>query len=206
MPNMHNNINMTSADESRTGRIVRGERFPIYLQTTTFLWLYRISLTSQNIIRWLKLPFVLTCWSLTPSGLILGLCDGLVVDSEGYLWTHLSCFLLCSLHLRLVFREKNAFSPTQCNRKHLPWCEMCPYRIHAEVERGVEEFYTLWPKLSSYNRNKAGMNSLMISESGSFHMKWQWTPSHTPTASTRRALRPCFTVNSVLSHYNPAHF
>ena len=36
-------------------------------------------------------------------------------------------------------REKCFFSPTQRNRKHLPWCEMCPYRIHAEEERGGEE-------------------------------------------------------------------
>lgn len=164
---------MTPVWESWTGRKVRGERrFPTYRQTTTFLWFYHVRLTSQNIIRWLKLPSVQTCCSLTPSGLILGLCDGLVSDSEGYLWTHLLFFLLCSLHLWLGIRErerkKNAFSPTRCNRKHLPWCEMCPCRIHAEVERGVEEFHPLWTKLSSYNRNKAGMNSLMISESRRF--------------------------------------
>lgn len=110
VPNMHKSINMTPARESWTGKKARGERrFPIYRQTTTFLWFYRIRLTSQNIIRWLKLPSVLTCCCLTPSGLILGRCDGLVSDSEGYLWTHLFFFLLCSLHLRLEIREKNAF-------------------------------------------------------------------------------------------------
>lgn len=110
VPNMHKSINMTPARESRTGRKVRGERrFPIYRQTITFLWFYRIRLTSQNIIRRLKLSSVLTCCSLTPSGLILGLCDGLVSDSEGYLWTHLFFFLLCSLHLRLGIQEKSAF-------------------------------------------------------------------------------------------------
>lgn len=169
VPNMHKSINMTPARESWTGRKVRGERrFPIYRQTTTFLWFYRIGLTSQNIIR-LKLPSVLTCCGFTPSGLILGLCDGLVSDSRGLsMDTPFLLPVVFSPSAARNTREKCFFSPTRCNRKHLPWCEMCPYRIHAEVERGVEEFYPLWTKLSSYNRNKAGMNSLMISESRRF--------------------------------------
>lgn len=36
--------------------------------------------------------------------------------------------------------RETCISPTQWNRKHLPQCEMWPYRIRAEVERILYEF------------------------------------------------------------------
>lgn len=55
--------------------------------------------------------------------------------------THLSfSFLFCFSPSVAHILGAICLSPTPRNRKHLSQCEMWPYRIHAEVERVVEEF------------------------------------------------------------------
>lgn len=146
-----NNMNMTSAKETSTAR--QNFSHP----SAKFLQFNCINQTSQNIISRMEAaicPDLLNTSALfnfRPVWWVSVWLRGLSIDTPFFLP------VVFSPSAAPIPREKcSFFSPTQCSRKHLPWCEMCPYRMHAEVERGVEEFYTLRTKLSSSSRSKAG--------------------------------------------------
>lgn len=76
--------------------------------------------------------------------------------------THLSfSFLFCFSPSVAHILGAICLSPTLRNRKHLSQCEMWPYRIHAEVERVVEEFGGVkkWlQKKKNTSATKGGIN------------------------------------------------